>query len=277
MTGSAEPREGEREDVAFLRRSLVDLDAELAAGDLEPADHRRLADEYTARLAAALRAGAGPESTELASSAEAAAAAGSVAAGARRAAPVGARRAGRGGLARRAAVVVGVLGFAAFSGWLVARSSGTRTPDQVLTGEIRGGVRSQLDGCLEQSTADALAGLKCYDGILAEDPDQVEALTYRAWLLIRTGDERTFSAARASLDRALTADPGYADARVFRAVLGLRSGDAAGAQADLDAFDALDPPVAMRQLVDQFQLRERIAELAASPAPSPSPTDTGGG
>ena len=45
----------DRESVAFLRRSLTDLEAEWAAGDLDDEDHARLRDEYTTRLARALR------------------------------------------------------------------------------------------------------------------------------------------------------------------------------------------------------------------------------
>ena len=48
--------------VEFLERSLADLDAELAAGDLSAADHARLRDGYTARLARALR-GEDPDPT----------------------------------------------------------------------------------------------------------------------------------------------------------------------------------------------------------------------
>jgi cytochrome c-type biogenesis protein CcmI len=43
---------GRAAERAFLERSLADLDAELAAGDLDPDDHRRLRADYRRRLAA---------------------------------------------------------------------------------------------------------------------------------------------------------------------------------------------------------------------------------
>ena len=44
------------EERDFLLKSLADLDAELAAGDIDEADHRALTDDYTARTAEVLRA-----------------------------------------------------------------------------------------------------------------------------------------------------------------------------------------------------------------------------
>jgi len=231
------------DSVEFLRRSLVDLDAELAAGDLSPEDHARLRDEYTARLARALRGQAAdpvPASAPAGGSAR-----------------PWARRLLGGGLVVLLAVVAGVA---------VARMSGTRTSGDSLTGDIRATQRSELDRCLELSSrSEVLESVRCYDGVLDADPANVEALTYRGWVLVRIGDERLMDSAAQNLDRAVALDPAYPDARAFRAVLFDRLGRPAEAKAELDAFDALDPPPFMRDLVAQFGLRERIeAQLAGA-------------
>jgi tetratricopeptide (TPR) repeat protein len=220
--------------VEFLERSLADLDAELAAGDLSAADHARLRDGYTARLARALR-GEDPDPPPP---------------------PVGParspwpRRLLGGGL-----VVV----FALVAGFGVAAMSGTRTSQDGLTGDIRTTQRNELARCLELATGtDVLEAVKCYDGVLQDDPASVEALTYRGWILVRTNDARLLPVAAQSLDQAVALDPTYPDARAFRAVVLLQLGRAAEAGAELDAFDALDPPQLMKDLVAQFGLREQI-------------------
>ena len=111
------------DSVEFLRRSLEDLDAELAAGDLSPEDHARLRDDYTARLARALRGAAPPTAS-----------------------PPGPSRPARPWAAR---VLVGavVVVFAVGAGLLVARTSGTRTSQDALTGDIRASQRAELDRC----------------------------------------------------------------------------------------------------------------------------------
>lgn len=230
--------------IEFLRRSLADLDAELAAGELTPRDHARLKDDYTARLAAALR-GEGEAPVDA-----------SVGAG-----PVRGRR---GPWARRVLGGGLVLALAVGAGVAVARTSGTRTSQDSLTGDIRQTQRGDLDRCLElASRTEVLESVRCYDEVLAADAASVEALTYRAWVLVRTGDERLLASAEENLDRAVALDPAYPDARAFRAVLLSQLGRPAEAQAELDAFDALGPPPLMRDLIAQFQLRERIeAQLA---------------
>jgi tetratricopeptide (TPR) repeat protein len=242
-----------REEVEFFRRSLVDLDAELAAGDLSPRDHARLHDEYTARLARALR-GTAPTATLAASAA----------------------RGGR-GVARRALAIFGVVAFAVGAGVLVAQASGTRTLGDEMTGAIRAGSRAELERCLELAAAgSALEALQCYDGVLRDHPSNAEALAYRGWTLVRVGDPRVAEQARANLDAAVAVAPDYADARVFRAVLALRQGRPAEARDDLEALDALAPPVGIRALVDQFQLRERVAEALAAEDGATGPAATGG-
>ncbi len=53
---TAADREALEAERDFLLRSIADLDAEEAAGDLDHADHDTLRDDYVARAAAVLRA-----------------------------------------------------------------------------------------------------------------------------------------------------------------------------------------------------------------------------
>jgi len=232
------------EEVAFLRRSLADLEAEFAAGDLDAEDHARLRDEYTTRLARALRGeevdGPGPGSESGAGTGQFG------------------RSGGRRWL-RPAAWGLFVVALAVAAGLLVARSSGSRTTGQALTGEIREPTSQRLDQCLQLSQGtDVVGAVKCYDEVLKDQPSSVEALTYRGWTLARTGVPALLQVASGNLDQAVSLDPSYADARVFRAVVRRGLGRIDEARADLAAFDALNPPQLMRTLVDQMGLRESL-------------------
>ncbi len=97
--------------------------------------------------------------------------------------------------------------------------------------------------------------------MLVDDPQNVEALAYRGWLLVRTaGSAQRIGAddeaaeilisAKASLDRAVDIDPTYPDARAFRVVVFNAEGDTAAACAEYAELVALDPPPFMLQLVE---------------------------
>ena len=136
----------------FLRRSLVDLDAELAAGDVTQADYVVLRDQYTARLAEVLRAEEGVQPLS------------------------GALRPRVGGRGVATAAVVVVVAVAA--GLAVARFSGTRLKGQSITGQIRQSTNQRLSGCLDlASNGQLLDAVKCYDEVLKEQPSSVEART----------------------------------------------------------------------------------------------------
>ena len=91
--------------------------------------------------------------------------------------------------------------------------------------------------------------------MLALQPTNVEAYTYRGWILYQTGDKE---AAAEDFDEAVAIDPEYADVRVFRAIAALDAEAYEQASAELAAFDAANPTAIARQLVAQRQVRERI-------------------
>lgn len=165
---------------------------------------------------------------------------------------------------RRGAWALSLLLLAAGSAALVARSSGTRSGNDAITGDIRAGTRELLvDAQQAFASGDIEAALDIYDEALELSPANHEALAYKAWLLRITGDS---NAAEPLIADAVAIDPDYADARVFAAAIALDAGDTASAAAHLDAFDRLDPPEFMRRLVVEQGLREAVAEASQSAA-----------
>ncbi len=217
------------DDLALAEQlqALEDLEAEYAAGDLDEADYRELRDDYTVRVADAMRKIDG-ESPPVET------------------APSRARRAGP-------LVLVGALVFAVGAGWLLARSAGERGVNDGLTGEIESN-RQRVFECQEMGVDGRIVeSLQCFDEVLLDDPDNVEALTYRGWYVILTtssaqatgqDDEASelLEVGRTYLDRAVEADPSFPDARAFRAAVFDRLGQSEEACAEVADLLALDPP-----------------------------------
>jgi hypothetical protein len=198
----------------FAARSIKDLDAELAAGDISPEDYALLRDRY---LASVLDL---PE-TQIS------------------------RRTRATWLTILAFVVVGIV-----AGVVVAQSSGQRLSRDSITGEIAPSSRTQLDDAQELSLTNPLDALKLYDEVIAQDPQNAEAIAYRNWTLYRAlaGTEGTQDIQLEALDglrTATQANPTYADAWAFRGVLELRvAEDAAACVQALDTFRQLIGPEA---------------------------------
>jgi hypothetical protein len=110
--------------------------------------------------------------------------------------------------------------------------------------------------------------------VLAAQPDNIEALTYRGWSALfpafglPEGEPRDILVASAAtfLDQARAADPTYVDAQCFTAILRFRfQGDAAGAKEPYDRCIAGDLPSSVAAFVDA--LGTSIDEaLAAGPS-----------
>lgn len=227
----------------FLLRSLEDLEAEHAAGDVDDHDYAALRDDYTARAAAVLRA---------------------IEAG--RAGPT--RASGSRGSRWRSVVVgLGVLAFATLAGVLVAQTAGRRDPGQVITGDIRQSVTEKLNEAGRRGgEGDLDAALALYDEVLQDDPGNPEALTYKGWMLTLSGDGAT---GLEVLLEAATANPEYPDVHAFLAIVFFRSGLVAQADRELDRLDALDPPAAIRELT--ASLRAQIDVALASTTTTAAP------
>ncbi|MFN0027672.1 MAG: hypothetical protein ACKV2O_10925 [Acidimicrobiales bacterium] len=237
------------EEREHLARSLADLDAEHAAGDLAEEDYTTLRDDYVARTAAVLRAiqaGQRPATTR--------------------------RRRGP----RAMAVATLVVAFGVGAGFLVARLAGTRTSGDTITGDIRATTRQDLASCLELASgalrgaatdggtgadsAQLFEAVKCYSELLQRVPGNPEALTYRGWLLVRTGSPQLQAQAAGDLDAAVAADPTYPDARAFRTIVFLRLGQLDAARSELQILDTLNTPPIINSLLEQFGVRQALAE-----------------
>jgi tetratricopeptide (TPR) repeat protein len=222
----------------FLLASLDDLERERAAGDIDEVDYEALRDDYTARAAAVLRAleegGARYEA---------------------------ARPPGRWRQVAALVAVVAVLGVGA--GVLVARSSGSRPPGASATGDVRLDTRDQLAQALDLAAAgEVLEAIMLYDEVLEVDPENVEALTYRGWLLVRV-DPSLRQDGLGFLEEAVALDPDYPDARIFLALTYEDLGRLDEARAQIDAVDPDDVPLDVRPLVEG--LRDRLDSATGSP------------
>lgn len=235
------------EERDFLLRSLEDLEREYAAGDVDDSDFEELKDDYTARAAAVIRAI--EDRTEAVKS----------------------LRPQR-NWQRTALGLVLVGAMAVGASWAVFRNAGTRAPGQGLTGDIRqdsSNLILQAQGLTGQAQASLQAGdsakaikqfesaVQTYDKALEISPENVQALTYRGWVLhtIALSSEPSVAVefdrqALEFLDEAIAIDPLYSDARVFRAILERNAGDFAAAKVDLDAIDMNAIPMYMIQMVN---------------------------
>lgn len=229
----------------FLLGSLDDLEAEYAAGDVDDHDYETLKDDYTRRAAQVLRAIEAHE--------------------ARR--PDGRRRRRPGW--RALAAAGGVVLFAVGAGVLVAQSAGQREAGGTITGNIResttGTRLAEAHWLFRQGNYDE--ALAAYDEVLDDEPDNVEALTYKGWALTRSGEAMS---GVQLLEEAAELDPANADAHAFLAITLVEVGglvpveeeaetlfDLARDRLDtLDELGSLDPT--MEQLLEP--IRAQLAE-----------------
>ncbi|MCY3861010.1 MAG: tetratricopeptide repeat protein [bacterium] len=213
----------------FWLESLIDLDEELAAGDLEPEDHQVLSQSYTRKAAEALRGG--------------------------REQPVGPSGERK---TKLIAVIVGLVVVGAVAGIFLARAVGSRHSGDTITGnDAVASVPSLLRNAEESAAAGELSeAIAIYDRVLERSPSNPTALAYKGWFLALQGQE---AEAADVLADAVVVAPDYPDARAFRAILLYRTGDCFGAAAELVAFDASNPPEFISQLVETQGLRTDIA------------------
>ena len=219
----------------FLLRSLDDLEREHAAGDVDEGDYETLKDDYTARAARTIRA---IESHQARA------------------------RAARRPRSWRRLVLTGaaVAAFAVLAGVLVAQASGHRQAGEGLTGDVRQTTRAKLDQAVTlASRQDYEGAIAIYDEVLADQPDNAEALAFKGWFQLQSGDGQGV----VTLVDAAEADPSYPATHAFLAVAFERLGRPDTARQEIERLDALDPPPEYRQLT--AALRER---LGMPPAPA---------
>ncbi len=150
-------------------------------------------------------------------------------------------------------VVGGLAAFAVLAGWLLVVGSQDRGDGELTGGNPSSG--ADLSSCQSVSRSDPDAAVECYDDILDEAPDDVQALTYRGWSLLRAGDVESGTA---DLKRASELDPTYPDARVFLAVAASDRGDFVTAGEELAMFWANDPSDVAVSVVQSEGLERKV-------------------
>jgi tetratricopeptide (TPR) repeat protein len=221
----------------FLLGSIEDLEAEHAAGDLDDGDLESLRGEYTARAARVIRSLDAAEVIETNDESE-----------------------GNRPL-RRYATIAAVGLFAVGAGFAMANAAGSRTADEVGTGDIRRSSQQLiLDASDLAAAGDYDEAVEIYGEAIELLPSDPEPWTYRGWLHFQQGD---IDEAVADLDEARDLGPTFPDVWVFSSIVAMRGGDIDEAREALMTFDGLNAPPSMQQLVDQQRLRQNITSQLA--------------
>jgi len=221
----------------FLQRSIADLDAEHAAGDLSETDYAELKARYTAALGRETVPAAGTKSHPR----------------------------------RSALVAVVVLLIAGIAGGLVAQMSGERVAGRPSSGSIDEGTSDKLARAQQLvSEGKVLDAVKQYDAVLKEDPKNPVALAERGWVIRNAG---LVDDGLKYVDRAIAADPSYPEAHFFKAMILWRDkSDAAAAVTEFRLFlantSSSDAAAQVQPLLDQA-LAEAEGRAPAAPTTVP--------
>lgn len=229
------------DEKAFLLDSLRDLDREREAGDIDEVDFATLRDGYTARAAAVIKQIDGTGSS----------------------ASAGTSRSPRKALVTALAILLVAGGV----GWLMASQLGQRMPGQSITGGIADSTASLLSQARAINFSDPTTAVGLYSQVLKLDPDNVEALTYRAWLVALVARDASddlkilaFATATDGLGKAIAIDSNYADAHCFLGIVRFRlAADAKGAREQLQICQQMNPPAVVKSFVDSI-----VAEVDAA-------------
>lgn len=256
-----------------LLRSIEDLDAERAAGDVSDADYSALRSDYTARAAAVLRAMEDhdavtpPESCEPGKQA-------AVSGG-----PVVQRRQRR---RRRWLLWGGIALCAAAAVVLVAALVAPRLPGQTSSGTVRLSSAEQLQRTLGQaqlleSKGNASQALALYHEVLMKDPTQEQALAESGWLEFEAGvsahNGKLLSDGQAAETEAEQVDPTAYAPHLYLGSMLLVEGHAGDAASEFSLFLQSDPPLPAEQTAWPFIVRAFTG--AGRPVP-PSPAGVSG-
>ena len=237
-----------------LLRSIEDLDAERAAGDVSDADYTALRSDYTARAAAVLRAMADHDGTAAADEPDVAPHGASAAVEAEQ--QPGRRRRWLlwGGLALCAAAAV----------VLVVAVVAPRLPGQTSSGTVRLSSAEQLQRTLGQAQlleneGKASQALVLYHEILVKDPTQEQALAESGWLEyeagVSAGNGKLLSDGQAAETKAEEVDPSAYAPHLYLGSMLLVEGRAGDAATEFSLFLHSDPPPAAEQAAWPFVVR----------------------
>ena len=176
---------------------------------------------------------------------------------------------------RIATTVVAVALLAGGAGIAAAISSGTRRPGDVITGVSTDKQGERMAKAVELTAAGKqLEALKLYDAILADEPDNVGALTERGLLLGLLGraSERTSLIERGitSLDEALALKPNEPRILFYKGLVFRFLGNDAAALESFRAALKANPAPSLRSEIEGFLSTAGIGD-APVPVPTPAP------
>lgn len=229
------------EELDFLLDSLRDLENERAAGDVDDADYETLRNDYIARAASISRAMRGEEPDEVPED-------------------DGEPLVRRASWMKRIVAVLVVVAMATGAGFWVAASSGQRLPGQSSSGGIATSTASMLSTARQLNFSQPTKAIDLYNEVLKLEPDNAEALTYRAWLIALTARQATgalrkaaYAAVLADLLKARSADPTYPDSACFLGIVYFRFLDNAKlSKPMLDECQAKNPPQEVRMFMQSI-------------------------
>ncbi|MSO59022.1 MAG: hypothetical protein EXQ63_01695 [Ilumatobacteraceae bacterium] len=235
--------QAKREEQKFLLQSLRDLEREYLAGDVDEIDYQTLKSGYIARAADITRAIETTDAPEP---------------------EVVPRR-----VLQSIFTVALILAVALGAGWWVAAQSGQRLPGQNITGGTPESISAMLSQARAVNLSDPVQAIQLYSGVLKIEPDNVEALTYRSWLLALSANsasnslrDTAMATAIQDLTTATTTDPTYPDAWCFLGIVEFRFLDnAVLAQSPLEKCQAQNPPHEVASYVKAIvqQVNEAVA------------------
>lgn len=237
-----EQRDELRDERQFLLQSLHDLEHERDAGDIDETDYITLRDAYTARAASVITQ---LDTGELPSSS----------------------KPRRSTWRKSTGIAAVVIMCASGIGWFMATQLGQRMPGQSLSGGIADSTASLLAQARAINFSDPAKAVELYSQVLNINPDNIEALAYRAWIIALVSRDASddlkvlaFATATEGLGRAIAIDPNYADAHCFLGIIRFRiAADAKGAKEELRICQELNPPAAVKGFVDSI-----VAEVDAA-------------
>ncbi len=260
------PRSVLEEERDFFLRSLRDLEVEHEAGDIDDADYDALKDDYTVRAAAVIRQITGKSPAT--SSSEADPGSGSEP----RTSP-GSRRSRWPRWWRWTAGVVVAVTAGSLAGFAVHSGSGARLPGQTVSGAAVGPVKDALLLAQAQKAAasgDAVTALKDCRIILADNPNQPQALAEEGWVLAQTHQGSLETQGLGDLTRAVALAPTDQVAHLYRGIVLLDVGRKAEAVTDLQWYLDHNPDPQVKGRVEAALIQARGGSTLSAPT-GPTP------
>ena len=213
----------------FLLKSLDDLDGELAKGDITEKDYAQLTRNYKRRLIKLTKQETSSRNEPKLHNAK-----------------------------KTWFTVLFLVVLALISGIAIANSSGERTGSETITGSIRKSTVTKLQEAQRLLSDSEKWGeaISIYDEVLEDQPSNVEALTYRAWLQYRLGEGSDPLIKAWKEVRIL--NPGVADAIVFLTIALSDESRCSEALAELQELQQLEITSQLQNVLDSQGLVGKV-------------------